>query len=537
MGFKPKGFNQVLSFDYFYLMNLNCYDMISKLRFNAFLFSLFLLSSSFSLFSQVDVYKDFQLIRDQGFNNSELRELAVELTDGIGPRLSGSENFYKSVNWASERLQKMGIVNARVEPWGEFGKGWEMEKFYIAQTEPYYQPLIAVPQAWTGNTNGLEKVQVILINANTKQELEKYSGKLKGKVVITPYLEDLQVSFDPLASRYTEEDLAKQNEISEFRADLDPFIRERRRENQSRGLSNNDLVEFCQSEGAIALLKSSGSFGVVRSGGARNGRHLEELGMPVIDMTQEHYGRMVRLIDRGIEVEVELEVKNRLVTENTSVFNVIGELAGTNKKLKNEVVMIGAHIDSWHPGTGANDNGSGVILMMEVMRILKQSGVKLDRTVRIALWGAEEQGLHGSRNWVKANIYDSETEAKGPEFDKISAYYNFDYGTGRIRGIYLHDNLALKPILEEFLRPLNDLGVKAISTRNPGGSDHMAFNRIGIPGFAFIQDRIDYGRGYHTNMDTFDRIQLGDLKQAAVVVATLVYQTANHPNKFPRKEF
>ncbi len=495
----------------------------------------FLFSSAFNLFAQNDKYKDFQLIRDQAFSKSELRELAIELTDGIGPRLSGTQAFINSVNWAKDRLVSMGIETARVEPWGEFGNGWEMKKFYIAQTKPYYHPLIAVPQAWTGNTNGLVKAEVILVSAKSKEDLQKFLGKLQGKVVITPYDKDIEVSFEPLASRYTDEELAKQNDISVIRADMDPFIRERNREPRRQGLSESDLVEFCQAEGAIAVISNSGTFGVVRSGGARNGRNLTELGIPVIDMTHEHYGRMVRLLDRGKNIEIELEVSNRLVTDNTLGNNVIGEIKGTHKKLKDEVVIIGAHIDSWHAGTGGNDNGSGVIVMMEVMRILKQSGVKLDRTVRIALWGAEEQGLHGSRNWVKANVFDSETNTKGAEYDKISAYYNFDYGTGWVRGIYLHDNLALKPIFEEFLKPLHDLGAKVISTRNPGGSDHMAFNRLGIPGFALIQDRIDYGRTYHTNMDTFDRIQLGDLKQAAAVVATLVYQTANHPEKLPRK--
>jgi carboxypeptidase Q len=496
-----------------------------------------LISSQFVL-AQVDSYKDYQRIREQGFTKSNLREFAVQLTDGIGPRLTGSQGFVNSCNWAAKVLQEMGIQSARVESSGIFGNGWQMEKFYISMSKPYYQPLIAVPQAWTGNTNGLKKAEVVLITASNEAELKAYAGKLSGKVVVTPYNEDLEVSFEPLASRFTEEQLAKQSETSEFRADADPFIRSRRgtSSRSGSGLPSSILKDFCEAEGALAILENSGSFGTVRSVGIRNGRNLSELGIPVIAMTHEHYARMVRLIDRGIVVELELEVTNRLVTEHNTVLNVIAEIPGTNKKLKDEVVMIGGHIDSWHAGTGGADNASGVIVMMEVMRILKESGVKLDRTVRIALWGGEEQGLLGSRNWVQKNIYDSETNTKGPEFDKVSAYYNFDYGTGRIRGIFLQDNLALKPIFNEFFIPLEDLGVKVMSTRNPGGSDHMAFNRLGIPGFAFIQDRIDYGRGYHTNMDTFERIHLGDLKQAAVVVATLVYQTANYPEKLPRKE-
>lgn len=505
--------------------------------------NLFLLIAGFLLTSglaiaqpQVEQYKDFQLIREQAFSESNLREMAIELTDGIGPRLSGSQGFVNAANWASNRLQSMGIIDARVEPWGEFGNGWQMEKFYIAQTKPYYQPLIAVPHAWTGSTNGLVKAPVVLVKAYSKDDLVAYKGKLTGKVVVTPYEKDLEVSFEPLASRYTEEELSSRNEITRVRADMDPFIRERNREQRHQGLSNTDLVEFCKAEGAIALIQNSGTWGVIRSGGDRNGRNLTELGLPIIDMTHEHYGRMVRLIDRDVDVELELEVKNSLVTEHRQGLNVIGEIEGAHKKLKDEVVMVGAHLDSWHAATGGNDNGSGVIVMMEVMRILKESGVKLDRTVRIALWGNEEQGLHGSRNWVKTNIYNYETKAQGPEYDKISAYYNFDYGTGWVRGIFIQDNLALKPIFEKFLEPVHDLGAKAISTANPGSSDHAVFNRLGIPGFALIQDRIDYGRGYHTNMDTFDRIQLADLKQAAAVVATLVYQTANYPDKLPRKQ-
>ncbi len=252
-------------------------------------------------------------------------------------------------------------------------------------------------------------------------------------------------------------------------------------------------------------------------------------------MTYEHYARMARLIDRGFQVEMELDVRNRLIRDFSTGYNVFAEIPGSDKKLKDEIVMLGAHIDSWHAGTGANDNASGVILCMEVMRILKASGLKPKRTIRIAIWGSEEQGLLGSRNWVSENVFDRETAQPKKEYNKISAYYNFDYGTGRIRGIYLNNNLALKPIFQQFFEPLTDLGVQYTSMRSPGGSDHLSFNSVGIPGFAFIQDRIEYGRGYHTNMDTFERIHLGDLKQAVVVVAALVYQTANHPTLLPRK--
>ncbi len=490
-----------------------------------------------SVLAQVNSYSDFQAIRDEGFDNSSLRELAVNLTDVIGPRLSGTEAFVNSCNWAAEALNAAGI-NAKVEPWGEFGNGWETEKFYVAMRKPYYQPLIAVPRAWTGGTSGLEKAEVVMIDAVSMDDLHMFSGKIKGKIVITPFEKELEVSFEPSAKRFTHEELEKYAEINEFRADPDLHISNRKLSGKDvkSEISWIDFKEFCEAEGALAIIEKSGSFGTVMSVGDRNGRFLDTLGIPVIDMTHEHYARMVRLIDRNIPVEVEMEIENKLVTSHREGLNVIAEIPGSDKDLKSEVVMIGAHIDSWHSGTGGNDNGSGVIVMMEVMRILKESGVKPKRTIRLAIWGNEEQGLHGSKAWVKKNVYDVEVNKKMAEFDKISAYYNFDYGTGRVWGIFLSDNFALKPIFDSFFEPLADLGVKYTSMRSPGGSDHLSFNTFGIPGFAFIQDRIDYGRTYHTNMDTFERIQLGDLKQAAVVVATLVYQTANYPEKLPRKE-
>lgn len=490
----------------------------------------------FLSFSQVNTYVDIQKIRSNGFDSSSLREFAINLTDAFGPRLSGTEGCQKATDWVYESLKKMGLSNVSMKPWGQFGNGWQMEKFYIALTTPYYQPMIGVPQAWTGSTKGLKKAEVVMVDAVTTEQLFAYKGKLKGKVVIRPLTEELEVSFEPLAKRFTEDELMKMTEIQEIKADPDPFIRARAKNNAESIIPYSYLKEFVEKEGAIALLANSGSWGVVRSYGDRSGRFLDSLGIPVIDITHEHYARMVRLIDRKFPVEMELEVSNRLVIDFSQGYNLFAEIPGTDKKLKDEIVMIGAHIDSWHGGTGGNDNGSGVILCMEVMRILKASGLSPKRTIRIAIWGSEEQGLLGSKNWVNDNVFNSELKKAFPEFDRISAYYNFDYGTGRIRGIFLNNNIAYKPIFNQFFEPLKDLGVQYMSLRSPGGSDHLSFNNVGIPGFAFIHDRIEYGRGYHTNMDTFERIHLGDLKQAAVVIASLVYQTANYPEKLPRKK-
>jgi hypothetical protein len=498
------------------------------------LFLAFFLVPIFS-FSQVNTFIDIQKIRRQGLDSSKLRELAINLTDVFGPRLSGTEGCQLATEWTAKTLRAMGLSNTLLKPWGEFGKGWQMEKFYIALASPYYQPMIGVPQAWTGSTKGLVKAEVVLVDATTPEQLFTYKGKLNGKIVIQPLTEELEASFEPLAKRFTEEELMKMGDIPEIKADPDPFIRNRNKNKTESGFTFGYLKEFVEKEGAIAILANSGSWGVVRSYGDRSGRFLDSLGIPVIDITYEHYARMVRLIERKFSVEMEMEVSNRLVSDYSKGYNVFAEIPGSDKKLKDEIVMIGAHIDSWHGGTGGNDNGSGVILCMEVMRILKASGLSPKRTIRIAIWGSEEQGLLGSKNWVNENVFNSELKKAYPEYDKISAYYNFDYGTGRIRGIFLNNNIAYKPIFNEFFEPIKDLGVQYMSLRSPGGSDHLSFNNIGIPGFAFIQDRIEYGRGYHTNMDTFERIHLGDLKQAAVVVAALVYQTANYSEKLPRK--
>jgi hypothetical protein len=488
-------------------------------------------------FTQHASLSEIQKIREQGFDSSGLRELAIELTDGIGPRLSGTRGSQNAAEWAVNRLKAMGLSNVEIKPRGEFGKGWQTEKFYIAQTKPYYQPLIAVPQAWTGGSNGLQKAEVIMVSAQTPEKLMEYKGQLKGKVIIQPISEDLEVLFESYANRFSDEELGKFDEIPIVKPDKDPYFKSRNSNSKfdSDNLPFSFLKEFAQKEGALAVIANSGSWGVVRSYGDRNGRNLDSLGIAVIDMTYEHIARMVRLIDRGVNVEIELDINNHLVSEYSTGYNVFAEIPGTDKVLKDEIVMLGAHYDSWHCGTGGNDNGSGVIACMEVMRILKTSGLKPKRTIRIALWGSEEQGLHGSKNWVNDNVYNSDTKTKLPLHSKISAYYNFDYGTGRIRGIYINKNLALKPIFIEFFKPINDLGVSYTSMRSPGGSDHLNFTSVGIPGFAFIQDRIEYGRGYHTNMDTFERIHLGDLKQAAVVMAAIVFQTANYPEKLPRK--
>jgi carboxypeptidase Q len=468
-----------------------------------------------------------EMIRHEGFNNSAIQETAIHLVDGIGPRLSGSTQLTKANEWAKQQLEEWGLSNVRIEPWGEFGTGWENEKFYIAMTKPYYQPLVAVPQAWSGSTSGLIKAEVVVIDIRNPEDFETYRGTLRDKVVTSPVQRELELSFNPLASRFTTEQLDELRQLPEA---SDRMRRNVRDWAAMRELARN-INEFLREEGVAAIINSSGSFGIVRSGGVSRTLTGHP---PQIDMTYEHHARMVRLLERGIPVEIELEVRNRFLEQDLMGYNVIGEIPGTDKELKDQVVMVGAHLDTWHVG-GGNDNGAGVVVMMEVMRILKTLGIDPRRTIKIGLWGSEEQGLLGARGYVRDYLYDQSEDIRKPGFDKFSAYYNIDYGSGKIRGVYTMENDALAPVFEAWIKPLEDLGVTIVSPRSSGGSDHGAFNSAGLVGLPFIQDRLDYGRGYHTNMDTFERMSLEDMKQIAVVVATFVYHTAQRDELLPRK--
>ena len=475
-------------------------------------------------------------IRQEGLKNSRIRDISFHLTDVIGPRLSGSTGLSNAYAWTSGKFQEWGLSNVEVAPWGEFGRGWDNERFYIAMTKPYYQHLIAVPRAWTRGTDSLVVTNPVLVNIRNEEDFERYRGKLEGKVVVTPVTSEPELSFEPLATRWEDEALEALAMYPEIRS---PAYGQPQRQPvdwfAQRALSLK-MTQFFEEEGVLAVLEPSGTFGAVRSHG-RGYDVSTEPGLPLVDMTFEHYGRIVRLLEAGIEVEIELDIRNRFLYDDLKGYNVIAEIPGRDRNLRDEVVIVGGHLDSWHGGTGGNDNAAGVAVMMEVMRILKELDVRPRRTIRIALWGAEEQGLHGSRNYVRQHYFDPADGGRKPDYDKFSAYYNVDNGSGKIRGIYLQENDALRPIFEAWFEPLEDLGVSTVTLRRTSGTDHLAFDGAGLPGFQFIQDRLDYGRGYHTNMDTFERMQLGDMMQAATVVAVLVYHTAMRDEKLPRKHF
>ncbi len=471
-------------------------------------------------------------IKQEGLRNSMIEELSFWMTDAVGSRLPGSPGMKRATDMAKDKMEEIGLTNVALEPWGEFGKGWDNTRCYIAMIAPYYAPIIATPKAWTAGTEGVLRSEVVLVDIQDEDDFEAYKGKLQGKIVTSSAVTETPPAFEPLARRLTDEDLERiasaADQGGRRRFNEADFARYR----QLRQL-RDQMSTFFKEEGAAAILTPSGSFGTIRSSGAS--RNAEESAITEMLITSEHHGRIVRLLQHDIPVEVEMEVTNNFYDEDLIDYNVIGEIPGTDKNLKDQVVMVGGHLDCWHGGTGANDNASGCIVMMEALRILKSVGVKPRRTIRIALWGAEEQGLLGSRGYVSKHFADRSTMETKPEHAKLSAYYNIDNGSGKVRGIYMQENDMLRPIFEAWLKPFEDMGASTVTNRNTSGTDHLSFNAVGLPGFQFVQDPINYGRGYHTNMDTYERLMMDDMKQTAIIVAAFVYHTAMRDELLPRK--
>ncbi|ARS36275.1 M28 family metallopeptidase [Pontibacter actiniarum] len=476
-------------------------------------------------------------IKQEGLQNSQVMQTAFYLTDVSGPRLSGSPGLMRASEWAKKQLIDWGLQNARLEEWGEFGRGWEVEKSYIAMAAPYYQQLIATPKAWTPGTDGAVNAEAVLVHLEKEEDLEQYRGKLKGKVILTKIDEKAETSFEADAKRYTEEELHELAMSLEASRSQSRWTPERIAAYRARMALLSKANEFFQQEGAAVLLSSRGG---------THGTHFTSNGspyapdakptLPELEMGLEDYNRIVRLLEAKQPVKLEVETKTRFFSDDLKGYNVVAEIPGTDKKLKDEVVMLGGHLDSWHGSTGATDNAAGVAVMMEAVRILQAAGFKPKRTIRIALWGGEEQGLHGSRGYVKQHFGDPATMKLTKEHEKFSAYYNLDNGTGKIRGIYLQGNDAVRPVMEAWLAPFHDLGATTTTIRNTGGTDHLAFDAVGLPGFQFIQDEIEYDtRTHHTNQDSYDRLQADDLRQAATIVASMVYHTAMRDKKLPRK--
>jgi len=475
-------------------------------------------------------------IKQEGIQNSQVMDHAFQLTDVAGPRLTGSPGLERASEWAVNQLTDWGLEHVELEKWGEFGRGWEIDKAYVAMTEPYYAHLIATPRAWSGSTDGLISGEVVYLDIEDEAGLAEYKGQLKDKIVlIDNRIREMQDDFEADAKRFTPEeldDMARQpmGRTSRYSPELYQRYMKLRRMNQVLG-------SFLEEEGAALIISGMrGKHGTYFTTSSRLFSN-DDTALPELEMAPEHVGRMKRLIEEGIHVTIEAEVETQFFDEDKDAYNVIAEIPGTDPELKDEIVMLGAHLDSWHAGTGATDNAAGSSVMMEVVRILQAIDAKPRRTIRLALWTGEEQGIFGSRNYVKNHFADPETMETTPEYDKFSGYFNIDNGTGRIRGIYLQGNEAVRPIFERWFTPFADMiDHTTITIRNTGGTDHLGFDGVGLPGFQFIQDPVAYStRTHHTNMDVYEMLIPEDLMQMSVIVASFVYHTAMRDEKLPRE--
>ena len=507
-----------------------------------------------------------------GRGGAPVMETLYSLTDRYGPRLTNSPQFRAAGEWAVGQLKEWGMSNVHLEKWATApppgaaaedaaaggGRGraaipsWETTEYEGAMVAPTYMPIIGYPQAWSGSTEGKVTGDAMMAPPiTTMAEMDKAHGTVKGKILLlgTGPL-DLAFPDTPLGVRYTDAELAAliPEQLPTGGAGAGRGGRGGRGGNAAGGpvLSQEEqravtarAATFWKDEGVLLTLSASGttrgSSGVVptSNGAPRTGDPTKNL--PQIAVTAENYNRVARLLEHNVAVKLAFNIQTKFDMNSTESFNVIAEIPGATKP--NELVMVGGHFDSWHMGTGATDNGAGATVAMEVMRILKAANLKMDRTVRMALWGGEEEGLLGSAAYVKEHFADTATMKPTAEHDGFAGYFNIDNGTGKIRGIYLQGNEMVRPIFEQWFAAIKDLTAGIITIRNTGGTDHQSFDAVGLPGFQFIQDPMDYEtRTHHTNMDTYERVQQADMEQMAIIEAFFVYQAATRPDKLPRKD-
>ena len=478
-------------------------------------------------------------IKSEAFENSKVMDHMFYLTDVHGPRLTGSPNYKAAADWVVERMTEYGLT-AHEEKWGPFGRGWANKHFEAHLIEPQYQPLIGIPLAWTASTKGTITGEPVMVNIRTDADFDKYKGKLSGKIVMSMAPKEVAFQANAPGRRYTDDQLAE--EALAPTPGRSPFGRgpgnpkEARQRREERRKFEDKVAQFYKDEGALLVLSYgyNGDGGTVfaSSGGSYDLK--KPVALASVALTPEHYNRIARLMEHKIPVKLEFNIRNEVYEDNPDSVNVVAEIPGNRKK--DEIVMLGAHLDSWHGGTGATDNAAGSAVVMEAVRILKSLNLPMDRTVRMALWGGEEEGLLGSRAYVKEHFADRETMKLSAEHSKIAGYFNYDNGTGKIRGIYLQGNDMARPIFEAWLAPFKDLGAATVTIRNTGGTDHQSFDAVGLPGFQFIQDPMEYStRTHHSNMDVYDRIQPGDLMQASAIMASFVYNAAMRDEMLPRK--
>jgi carboxypeptidase Q len=487
-------------------------------------------------------YRVLTEIRDEGLNRSQVMDMVSWLADVYGPRLAGSPSHKQAADWAAKKMNELGFSNVHVERW-PFGRGWQINKFYASMTEPQVMPLIGTVRAWTKGTNGSVVADVVQAVITSEADFEKYRGKLAGKIVLTQPAREVGLLEGHVSWRM-DDGLLREAETMPIRSGRAAAARPGM---AAPALQNKINQFFVDEKVAVAIDRGSDDF-VVAAGGPENlswitqrtdggtvfvtGRNTL---VPAVTIAVEQYNRMVRILDKHLPVKMEVQIDTQFFDEtDKNGTNLFGELPGTD--LAREVVLLGAHLDTEPGATGATDDAAGCAAMMEALRILKAIGAKPRRTIRVALWDGEESGRLGSRAYVRDHLADVKTMTLKPEHDTLSAYYNLDNGTGRIRGIWMQFNIAVRPIFQQWIEPLRDRGVTTLAPRGDGNSDYLSFDEAGIPAFQFIQDRLEYmSRTHHSNMDYVDRVQRDDMLQMAVVVASVAYQTAMRDERLPRK--
>jgi hypothetical protein len=516
-------------------------------------------------------------IKEEGMKRSQVMDTLSYITDVSGPRLTGSPNIKVAQEWARKKMADWGLQNARLEAWGPFGRGWTLEGFAINMVKPHFSPIIAFPKAWSGSTDGTVRGQVVYLNAKTEADLAQYKGKLKNAIVLLAPAREVKAHFEAEGQRLTDQALIRL-------ADADPpgpggggrgnrFGRMTDEQRAAMQLNNRKWELIYAERPAVVLEPGRGDGGTIfvqsaqliypEGTPAENRKNVRDKDappiVPQVVVSVEHYNRLIRMLSRGSSIQLEVNLSAKYWDQDLMSHNVIAEIPGTD--LKDEIVMLGAHFDSWHGGTGATDNAAGSAVCMEALRILQTLGLKPRRTIRVALWSGEEQGLLGSRAYVTEHFAKrmgpeqrfgggqaAGAQATPPEqqtppqfqlkagHEKFSAYFNLDNGTGKIRGVYMQGNEAVRPIFRAWLAPFREMGASTLSISNTGGTDHQAFDGVGLPGFQFIQDPVEYdSRTHHSNMDVYDRIQEDDMKQASVIMAAFVYNAAMRDQKLPRK--
>ena len=511
-------------------------------------------------------------IKTEAFERSKVMDHLYQITEVRGPRLTGSPGFDEAAKWAAERLGEYGIQNVHLEHWGPFGKSWTVQQSSVELIEPRYVSLDAAPLAWSSSTNGPVSGDLILAPLRAsyrdgpkkvRQEIDawkaQWTGKLRGKIVLLNEAKIPRQQTNPQFRRYTDADLhdmslaptpaakvtAKNltdltwpedpDELGKLMASLPNALMEQIYDLYDSVASERGAFLAKEGVAGVILEDDRAHEGMVFAEAAGSFKSAEQAAPPTFVITAEQYDRIARAVDKMQPVRIRLNLKAATSDRDVGGANIVGEIPGGDKK--DEVVMIGAHFDSWHTATGATDNGAGSAVMIEVMRILKALNLSMDRTVRIGLWSGEEQGLFGSRAYVKEHLADPATMHVTADHAKFDGYFNLDNGSGKIRGVYLQGNEAMRPVFETWLAPFRDLGVTTVTIRNTTGTDHLSFDAVGLPGFQFIQDPLDYGTiTHHSSMDTYDHAIPEDLMQASAVIATVVYEAANRKEMLPRRE-